>query len=101
MGWRIMDQAMEKMKQVAHFAEPVAEDGVAPGFTLGHVDTSKAIGVALKKALEDVQAARERHVTLREDAELNKHSGLIINMDLTIKQEEYQESEIRDWSKDR
>ena len=101
MGWRIMDQAMEKMKQLAHFAEPVAEDGVAPGFTLGRVATSKAIGVALKKALEDVQAARERHVTLREDAELNKHSGLVINMDLTIKQEEYQESEIRDWNKDK
>jgi len=101
MGWRIMDQAMEKMKQLAHFAEPVAEDGVAPEFTLGSVETSKALGLALQKALEDVQAAQERHLTLQEDPELKKHSGLVINMDLTIKQEEYQASEIRDWSKDK
>jgi bacterioferritin len=101
MGWRIMDQAMEKMKQLAHFAEPVAEDGVVPEFKLGQVEMSKALGVALHKALEGVRAARERHVTLREDAELKKHSGLVINMDLTIKQEEYQGSEIRDWGKER
>jgi len=101
MGWRIMDQAMEKMKQLAHFAEPVAEDGVAPEFVLGPVETSKALGLALHKALEDVQAARECHLTLQEDPELKKHSGLVINMDLTIKQEEYQASEIRDWSKDK
>jgi bacterioferritin len=99
MGWRIMDQAMEKMKQLAHFAEPVAEDGVVPKFTMGRVETSKAIGAALQKALEDVQAARNRHVALQEDEELKKHPGLVINMDLTIKQEEYQESEIRDWRK--
>jgi bacterioferritin len=101
MGWRIMDQAMEKMKQLAHFAEPVAEDGVTPEFTLGPVETSKALGLALHKALEDVQAARKRHLTLQEDAELKKHSGLVINMELTIKQEEYQAAEIRDWSKDK
>jgi len=100
MGWRMMDQAMEKMKQLAHFAEPVAEDGVEPEFTLGRVETSKALGPALQKALEDVQSARERHGTLQEDPELKKHSGFVINMDLTIKQEEYQASEIRDWSKD-
>jgi bacterioferritin len=100
MGWRIMDQAMEKMKQLAHFAEPVAEDGVPPEFRLGQIKTDKALGEALHKALEDVQAARERHAALREDAELKKHSGLVINMDLTIKQEDYQESEIRDWSRD-
>jgi bacterioferritin len=100
MGWRLMDQAMEKMKQLAHFAEPVAEDGVTPEFTMGRVEKGKALGEALHKALEDVQAARKRHAGLREDPELKKHSGLVINMDLTIKQEEYQESEIRDWSKD-
>lgn len=101
MGWRLMDQAMEKMKQLAHFAEPVAEDGVAPEFTIGRVEKGKAIGEALHKALEDVQAARERHLKLRENAELTKHSGLVINMDLTIKQEGYQESEIRDWSREK
>jgi bacterioferritin len=100
-GWRIMDQAMEKMKQLAHFAEPVAEDGVPPGFKLGQVETSHAIGLALKKGLEDVQAALEHHVKLSGDREVKKHSGLVINLDLTIQQEEYQAAEIQDWSKDK
>lgn len=99
LGWKIMDQAMEKMKQLAHFAEPVAEDGIIPEFTLNKTDKSRVIGAALKKALEDVHSARERHIKFRENPELKKHSGLVINMELTLKQEEYQESEIRDWSK--
>jgi len=101
MGWKIMDQAMEKMKQLAHFAEDIAEDGIAPKFKHGVIDKSHAIGIALKKALEDVQADHNRHIRLKEDSEVKKHSGLVINLDLTIKQEEYQESEIRDWSKDK
>lgn len=99
MGWKIMDQAMEKMKQLAHFAEDIAEDGVAPKFKPGEIDMSKAIGQALKKALEDVQGARERHLKLREDTEVRKHSGLVINLDLTVQQEEYQGAEIEDWLK--
>jgi len=100
-GWKMMDQAMEKMKQLAHFAELVAEDGVPPELKLGKIDVSHAIGMALAKAIEDVQAARERHVRLRQDSEVQKHSGLVINLDLTIHQEEYQESEIQDWGKDK
>jgi len=100
-GWKMMDQAMEKMKQLAHFAELVAEDGVPPELKLGKIDVSHAIGMALAKAIEDVQAARERHVWLRQDSEVQKHSGLVINLDLTIHQEEYQESEIQDWGKDK
>jgi bacterioferritin len=101
MGWKIMDQAMEKMKQLAHFAEDIAEDGVAPKFKPGQINKSQAIGLALKKALEDVQADRERHVKMREDSEVKKHSGLVINLDLTIQQEEYQGAEIEDWHKNR
>ena len=100
-GWKIMDQAMEKMKQLAHFAEPIAEDGVSPKFKPGQIDKSQAIGLALQKALEDVQVARERHVRLKEDAEVKQHSGLVINMDLTVQQEEYQGAEIEDWGKDK
>jgi len=100
-GWNIMDQAMEKMKQLAHFAESVAEDGVPPKLKLGKIDTSHAIGMALKNALEDVHDARGRHVKLSEDTEVKKHSGLVINLDLTIQQEEYQESEIQEWGKDK
>ena len=99
MGWRIMDQAMEKMKQLAHFAEPIAEDGVSPEFKAGKIDTSRAIGMALAKALEDVQGARERHAALKQDGEVQKHSGLVINLDLTIQQEEYQGAELEDWGK--
>lgn len=101
MGWKIMDQAMEKMRQLAHFAEDIAEDGVPPKFKPGQIDRSNAVGVALRKALEDVQTARERHLKLGKDAEVKKHSGLVINLDLTIQQEEYQEAELEEWSKDR
>jgi bacterioferritin len=101
MGWKIMDQAMEKMKQLAHFTEPIAEDGVSPKFKPGQINKSQAIGLALKKSLEDVQAARDRHVRLKEDTEVKKHSGLVINMDLTVQQEEYQGAEIEDWRKNK
>jgi bacterioferritin len=101
MGWKIMDQAMEKMKQLAHFAEPIAEDGVSPKFKLGQIEKSQAIGMALKKALEDVQETRERHVRLKEDPEVKKHLGFVINLDLTIQQEEYQGAEIEDWHKNK
>jgi len=101
MGWKIMDQAMEKMKQLAHFVEDIAEDGVAPKFKPGQINKSQAIGLALKVALEDVQADRERHLKLREDSEVKKHSGLVINLDLTIKQEEYQAAELKVWGKDK
>ena len=98
-GWKIMDQAMEKMKQLAHFAEDIAEDGVAPTFKPGVIDRSSVIGQALKRGLEDVRTARERHLQLREDSEVGKHSGLVINLDLTIQQEEYQGAELEDWLK--
>jgi len=100
-GWKIMDQAMEKIKQLAHFAEYIAEDGISPKFKHGAIDKSQAIGIALKKALEDVQADRERHVMMREDSEVKKHSGLVINLDLTVQQEEYQGAELEDWHKNR
>ena len=100
-GWKIMDQAMEKMKQLAHLAEPIAEDGVLPKFKPGQIEKNQAIGIALKKALEDVQADHNRHIRLKEDSEVKKHSGLVINLDLTIKQEEYQAAELKDWGKDR
>ncbi|HID29843.1 MAG TPA: hypothetical protein EYP19_07545 [Desulfobacterales bacterium] len=99
MGWQIMDQAMEKMKQLAHFAEDIAEDGIAPQFKPGQIDLSNAIGTALKRALEDVRTARERHVEFSKDSEVKKHSGLVINLDLTVRQEKYQGDEIEDWCK--
>jgi bacterioferritin len=99
MGWKIMDQAMEKMKQLAHLAEDIAEDGIPPKFEPGQIDMSNTIGLALKKGLEDVRSGRERHMKFAEDAEVKKHSGLVINFDLTIQQEAYQGDEIEDWLK--
>jgi hypothetical protein len=62
-------------------------------------DEHAAIGQALKKALEDVRAGRECHLKLREDREVKKHSGLVINLDLTVQQEAYQAAEVEDWLK--
>ena len=100
-GWMLMDQAMEKMKQLALFSEAVAEDGAVPRFKLAEIDKSKAIGLALQKALEDVRNARERHIKLREDEEFKKHSGLVLKIDLTTRQEAYQAEEIEDWLKEK
>ena len=98
-GWEIMDQAMEKMRHLAHFAEELAENGLPPKFKAGQIDTSQAVGQALQKALEDVQAAFARHLTWQDDAEVKKHSGLVINVDRTVQQEEYQVEELKDWIK--
>jgi bacterioferritin len=99
MGWQLMDQAMEKMKHIAHFAEDVAGDGADPRFKAGRVDTSTAIGQALQRALEDVEGAFKRHQNFQKDGELQKHGGLVINLDFTAQQEGYQAAEIKDWMK--
>jgi len=98
-GWQLMDQSMEKMKHLALFAEAVAEDGAVPRLKLGEIDKSKAIGIALQRALEDVQASYARHLKLKDDAEFGKHGGLVMKMDLTLDQEQYQAEEIEDWLK--
>lgn len=99
LGWQLMDQAMEKMKQLAHFAEDVAGNGLDPRFEMVKVDMSKAVGGALQKALADVQGGVARHQKLQKDGETQKHGGFVINLDLTVQQEEYQAAEIKDWMK--
>jgi len=98
-GWNLMDQAMEKMKHIALFAEAVAEDGAVPRFRPGKIDRSAAIGTALQKALEDIEASRKRHLTLAKNSEFNRHAGLVMKMDLTLHQEEFQAAEIDGWLK--
>lgn len=98
-GWGLMDQAMEKMKQLALFAEAVAEDGAVPEFKLSKIDRSMAIGIALEKALNDVQKSLDRHVKLAKDKEFAAHGGLVMKMDLTMQQETYQAEEMKDWLK--
>jgi bacterioferritin len=99
LGWQLMDQAMEKMKHLAHFAEDVAENGLDPRFKAGKIDMSTAVGQALQKALQDVQGGLARHQKLQKDSEAQKHEGFVINLDLTVQQEEYQAAEITDWKK--
>jgi bacterioferritin len=98
-GWNLMDQSMEKMKQLAIFAEAIAEDGSMPGFKLSKIDRSQAIGSALQKALEDVQNSHKRHIKLVSTKETKKHSGVVLKLDLAVQQEAYQAEEISDWLK--
>jgi len=98
-GWQLMDFAMTKMKQLAHLAEEVAENGITPRFEVGKIDLSVSIGTALKKGLEDVRGAREEHLKLQGESETQKHSGLLLELDLALKQEEYEAAEIKDWGK--
>ena len=101
LGWQLMDHAMVSMKQVAHFAEDIAENGIPPKFKPGKIDTSKDARKAVTKIVKDISAAHKRHVNLQKNRELQKHSGLVINLDLTVQQENYQIHELRDKMKKR
>jgi len=98
-GWQIMDFSMTKMKQLAHIAEEVAGNGINPRLKPGEIDKSTAIGSALERALEDVQESRKRHLELQKSEEAQRHAGLIINLDLSVKQEKFETEEIEDWLK--
>ncbi len=98
-GWQLMDQAMEKMKQLAHFAEDIAENGIPPKFKTGKIDKNRGINNAFKKAIKDVETAYKSHLKLKENEELKKHSGLVINLELTIQQEKYQLDELQEFIK--
>ena len=96
-GWQIMDFSMTNMKQLAHLAEEVAENGVEPKFDSGPINMSAAIGTALRGILESVRETRKGHDMLREDPEAGKHSGLVLNLKLSVEQETYEADEIEDW----
>jgi bacterioferritin len=98
-AWQLMDQAMEKMKQIAHFAEDIGGNGIPPRFKPGQIDTAKTISKAVKKAVEDVRTSFGRHMNLRNNSEFKKHEGMVINLDLTLQQEHYQAEELEDMRK--
>lgn len=98
-GWNLMDQAMEKMKQLALFAEAVAEDGAVPRFKPAPMEGLPPLKEALEKAAGDVRNALKRHETLRKNKELKKHGGVVVKLDLALRQEEYQAAEMEDWLK--
>ncbi|MFP3982882.1 MAG: ferritin-like domain-containing protein [Desulfurivibrionaceae bacterium] len=99
LSWEIMNQSMAKMKQLAHFAEDVAENGEMPDFSTVKMDTSSAVSTSLQNADRLLNLGRDRHLSLAENQELQGHSGLATNLDLTIRQEEYQAEEIESWLK--
>lgn len=101
MAWNLMDQAMEKMKQIAHFAEDIGANGIDVQFKPGQIDLTMVPGKALKKATDDVSKSHRRHLKLKKDSELHKHGGMVINLDLTIQQEQYQAEELSDAGKDK
>ena len=98
-GWNLMDQAMEKMKQIAHFAEDIGANGIPPVFKPGKIDLSRTAEAMLKKASADAMKSQKRHARLGKDSEFNKHEGMVINLDLTIQQEKYQAAELNDMVK--
>lgn len=99
LSWEIMNQSMEKMKQLAHFAEDVAENDMDPDLSVSEINTSSEIGAALQDAADSAAKGKDRHVSLTDNEELKKHSGLVTSLDLTIKQEKYQIDEIKSWLK--
>jgi hypothetical protein len=92
---------MEKMKQLSHFAEDIGGNGMPVQFKPGRIDIARGFGASVNKAEGDVLKAHGRHRRLMRDKELQKHAGLFIGLDLTIRQEEYQAEELRDSLKKR
>jgi bacterioferritin len=93
-AWNLMDQAMVKMKQLSHFAEDIGGNGVPVTFKPGKIEVIKDFGKSLKKAAGDVLKSHGRHKKLIRDSEFQKHAGLVINLDLTIQQEQYEAEEL-------
>lgn len=96
MAWKLMDQAMEKMKQLSRFAEDIGSNGMQVVFNPGKIERVEDVGASLKKATDDVLKAHGRHRRLMKHDEFRKHSGLVVNLDLTIQQEEFQAEELKD-----
>ncbi|MDP3283143.1 MAG: hypothetical protein Q8M56_01785, partial [Desulfobacterales bacterium] len=93
----IMDFSMTKMKQLAHVAEEVAANGINPMFKTDKPDLSVSLAEALKNAAADLEKTRVDHIALQIGDEIKKHAGLALNIELTVKQEEYEEAELKEW----
>ncbi len=98
-AWQIMDFSYTKMKQLAHMAEEVAENGFEPRLATGGTIRHADIGRALQSALESVNQTKEQHQAVKKDPETQKHGGLITNLNLAINQETYEAEELTDWLK--
>ncbi len=95
-AWQRMDFSMTKMKQLAHSAEEVAENGIAPDFSGTIADLPDTFKAVLEKAVKDLETSLALHNDIRNNAEAQKHGGLMSNLDLTVRQEQYEIDELRD-----
>lgn len=98
-AWQRMDFSMTKMKQLAHNAEEIAENGMEPRLTTGESHTATAFEAALEKALADIEKTLALHLQLQGDAQAQQHGGLMTNLDLTVYQERYEADELKGWLK--
>ncbi|MBS3809520.1 MAG: ferritin-like domain-containing protein [Desulfobacterales bacterium] len=98
-AWQRMDFSMTKMKQLAHSSEEVAENGIEPDFSTGVIDSGKSFEAAIDKAISELQDSLALHKKLQSDPEAQKHGGLMSNLDLTVRQEQYETEELQDRQK--
>jgi bacterioferritin len=99
LGWQIMDFSMTKMKQLAHVSEEVAANGIKPNLKTDRSVASVSVAEALKNAVEDLQKSRLDYTAIQTEKEMAKHAGLANNIELALKQEEYEASEMKEWLK--
>ena len=100
-GWKLMDQAMEMMKQLAHFTEDVAENGLYPQLEVEEVERQTDLTAALSNKEETLKQSLARHEALQKQDETQKHKGFLLNLDLTIRQEANQIAELQDMRKNK
>jgi len=81
--------AMRHMKHLSHFAEELAEAGHELEFVHPTVDMSQSVGSALEADLELTHEARARFAQLSEVPELAEHTGLKIEVENLVSQEEF------------
>jgi bacterioferritin len=96
LSWGLMDQSMTMMKQLAHFAEDVAENGIEPRFEAGPIDLGREIMASVRNSADRLAQARERHLELSRNVTAQENAGFMINLELTLKQEEYLYVELND-----
>jgi bacterioferritin len=97
LGWQIMDFSMTKMKQLAHLSEEVAANGIKPNLKTDKLVVGATVAEALKNAVDDIQKSGLEYTALKAEEEMAKHAGLAGNIELALKQEEYEAAEMKEW----
>ena len=81
--------AMRHMKHLSHFAEELAEAGHELEFVHPTIDMSQSVESAIQADLKLTHEARERFESLNQMPELAEHTGLKIEVENLISQEEF------------